>query len=51
MDLDKSGTIDRVEWLCYLSSSGLDGLTEKSRDYYDFELREMYEKADTYKNG
>lgn len=27
MDADESGTIDRLEWLAYLSSQGLDGLT------------------------
>ena len=47
MDEDKSGTIDRLEWLAYLCSSG----TGKGKDYYDFELREIFEKSDKTKSG
>ena len=47
MDEDKSGTIDRLEWLAYLCSSG----GGKGKDYYDFELREMFEKSDRNKSG
>ena len=47
MDEDKSGSIDRLEWLAYLCSSG----GGKGKDYYDFELREMFEKCDTQKDG
>ena len=46
MDSDKSGTIDRLEWLAYLCSSGTG-----NKDYYDFELRAMFEKADADKDG
>lgn len=51
MDEDKSGTIDRLEWLAYLCSSGVDGATGKGKSYYDFELREMFEKSDKTKSG
>ena len=47
MDEDKSGTIDRLEWLAYLCSAG----EGKDKDYYDFKLRSMFEKADSGKNG
>ena len=47
MDEDKSGTVDRLEWLAYLSSAG----EGKDKDYYDFKLRAMFEKADTGKHG
>ena len=46
MDVDKSGTIDRLEWLAYLCSTGTG-----NKDYYDFELRDMFEKADADKDG
>jgi len=51
MDEDKSGTIDRLEWLAYLCSSGPDGSGKGNKDYYDFELRELFEKADKNKTG
>ena len=47
MDEDQSGTVDRLEWLAYLCSTG----EGKDKDYYDFKLRSMFEKADTGKNG
>ena len=52
MDVDNSGTIDRLEWLAYLCSTGIDGAQEVGgRNYYDFELREMFEAADINKDG
>ena len=50
MDEDKSGTIDRLEWLAYLCSSGTGG-GNGNKDYYDFELRELFEKSDKDKTG
>ena len=47
MDEDCSGTVDRLEWLAYLSSKGKGG----EKDYYDFKLRAMFEKADTGKHA
>ena len=47
MDEDKSGTIDRLEWLAYLCSAG----GGKGKDYYDFELRELFEMSDKTKSG
>ena len=51
MDEDKSGTIDRLEWLAYLCSNGVDGNSGKGKAYYDFELREMFESSDKTKSG
>ena len=51
MDEDKSGTIDRLEWLAYLCSNGVDGNSGKGKAYYDFELREMFESSDRTKSG
>ena len=47
MDADGSGTIDRLEWLAYLCSSSF----EYEKDYYDFNLRAMFEAADKKKKG
>ena len=51
MDEDASGTIDRLEWLAYLCSSGTDVTGEKRADYYDFNLRANFEQADKTKTG
>ena len=52
MDADNSGTIDRLEWLAYLCSTGVDGAEAKGgKDYYDFELRAMFEDVDINKDG
>ena len=47
MDADNSGTIDRLEWLAYLCSSSF----EYEKDYYDFNLRSIFEQADKKKKG
>ena len=50
MDADNSGTIDRLEWLAYLCSTGIDGAQAiGGKYYYDFELREWFETADRNK--
>lgn len=52
MDSDGNGTIDRLEWLSYLCSPKIPGQdTLGSKDYYDFSLREHFEKADRDKDG
>jgi len=52
MDSDGNGTIDRLEWLSYLCSPKVPGQeTLGSKDYYDFELRENFEQADSDKDG
>ena len=48
MDEDKSGTVDRLEWLAYLCSGGSEG---QGKDYYDFKLRELFDKSDKRKKG
>ena len=47
MDADKSGTIDRLEWMAYLCSASV----SDSKDYIDFDLRERFETADADKDG
>ena len=37
--------------MAYLCSAGPDGSQGKVKDYYDFELREMFETADITKTG
>ena len=51
MDEDESGTVDRLEWLAYLCSAGADGKKGTKKDYYDFELRDLFEKADRNRDG
>ena len=51
MDTDESGTIDRLEWLAYLCSSGQDLTGDKRIDYYDFNLRALFEQADKMRKG
>lgn len=44
MDTDGNGVIDRLEWLSYLCSPTEPGQQSLgSKDYYDFELRELFE--------
>ena len=51
MDADESGTIDRLEWMAYLCSTTTDLSGKGGKDYYDFELREQFEKCDVDKDG
>lgn len=52
MDEDKNGTIDRIEWMSYLCAPPQSGSNSLgSKDEFDFELRELYEKADADKDG
>ena len=52
MDTDGNGTIDRLEWLAYLCSPVEAGSNQLgSKDYYDFELREYFERVDLDKDG
>ena len=48
MDADGNGTVDRLEWLKYLCSGGSGG---NGKDYYDFRLREMFDRCDKKKLG
>ena len=51
MDSDQSGTVDRMEWVSYLAAPTLSIYQMGNKDYYDFELREMFEKYNKNKNG
>ena len=51
MDADRSGTIDRLEWMAYLCSTSTETGGNGQRDYFDFELREQFENADKDKDG
>lgn len=46
MDADGSGTIDRIEWVSYLAGPATGIYQLGNKDYYDFDLREMFEKYD-----
>ena len=51
MDLNQSETIDRLEWLAYLCSQGVEDTYGAGKDYYDFELREIFEVSDKSRQG
>ena len=51
MDRDHSGTIDRIEWVSYLAGPPASIYQHGNMDYYDFELREMFEKQDKNNDG
>ena len=51
MDRDYSNTIDRIEWISYLSAPKVSEYQLGSMDYYDFEMRELFDKVDKSKNG
>ena len=47
MDTDGNGSIDRIEWLAYLvSPKDPNAEALGNKDYFDFELRENFSKAD-----
>ena len=45
IDIDGSGTIDRIEWIKFLASAGNDGA------YIDFNLKKLFDKHDKDKDG
>lgn len=47
MDADSNGSIDRIEWVSYLAGPPLGIYQLGNKDYYDFDLREIFEKYDT----
>ena len=46
IDDDKSGTIDRIEWIQYLASP-----TGQGASYFDFNLKNLFDKYDVDKDG
>lgn len=46
IDDDGSGTIDRIEWIQYLASP-----TGQGASYFDFNLKNLFDKYDVDKDG
>ena len=51
MDRDHSGTIDRTEWVAYLSAPTNSVYHLGNMEYYDFEMRDLFEKIDQNNDG
>ena len=52
MDRDHSNTIDRIEWVSYLSAPVTVSIYQLGNmDYYDFTMRELFDDIDTDGNG
>ena len=51
MDEDRSGTISRVEWVSYLSAPVIHENHIGNNQYYDFELRDLFEQIDVDNDG
>ena len=51
MDSDNSGNIDRMEWVAYLASPPASIYQLGNMNYFDFELRDMFEDGDKDKDG
>lgn len=51
MDDDRSGTISRVEWVSYLSAPVIHENHIGNNEYYDFELRDLFEQIDADNDG
>ena len=51
MDKDKSNSIDRIEWISYLNAPKEFENQFGNINYYDFEMRELFDKVDKDKTG
>ncbi len=51
MDEDQSGTIDRIEWVSYLSAPIIHDNAIGNIDYYDFKLLDLFERIDRDNSG
>ena len=51
MDDDENGTISWLEWLLYFCSIKQDSKGINELEYYDADLRALFEKADKTKTG
>ena len=51
MDRDHSNTIDRIEWISYLCAPIVNIYQLGNMDYYDFEMRELFDEIDKDKDG
>ena len=51
MDRDHSRSIDRIEWVSYLCAPQCSVYQLGNMDYYDFEMRELYDSIDVDGDG
>ena len=51
MDRDHSRSIDRIEWVSYLCAPAASVYQLGNMDYYDFDMRELYDKIDVDGDG
>mmetsp|Transcript_29591 Transcript_29591/g.39351 ORF Transcript_29591/g.39351 Transcript_29591/m.39351 type:complete len:122 (-) Transcript_29591:671-1036(-) len=51
MDRDGSKTIDRIEWVSYLSAPNVSMFHLGNMDYYDFTMRELFDEIDDNHDG
>lgn len=51
MDRDQNGTIDRIEWVSYLAAPKQGDNSLGTMEYYDFEMRDMFESIDLNGDG
>ena len=51
MDKDGSNTIDRIEWVAYLAAPNNSLFHLGNTDYYDFEMRELFDEIDENNDG
>ena len=51
MDKDGSKTIDRIEWVAYLAAPNNSLFHLGNTDYYDFEMRELFDEIDDNGDG
>ena len=51
MDKDGSNTIDRIEWVAYLAAPNNSLFHLGNTDYYDFEMRELFDEIDDNGDG
>lgn len=51
MDRDHNRTIDRIEWVSYLCAPSVSYYQMGNTDYYDFQMRELFDEIDGNKDG
>ena len=51
MDADQSGTVNRIEWVAYLSAPSVSMYHLGNMAYYDFPMRELFEEIDDNGDG
>ena len=51
MDKDRSGTVSRMEWVSYLAAPPLSPYHMGNNTYYEFPMRDLFEKIDFNRDG